>query len=73
MLLRLEADDEHRSFGIGDDGEEDERGAIGGQQNQQMRRCTGHEFPRGAGADQKAPLASFLIDDVVITEAPATK
>ena len=30
----------------------------------------GHDLP---GADQKAPLASFLIDDVVITEAPATK
>src|SRR4051812_18165491 len=52
--LGLEADDEHRGFGAGSDGEDDERGAVGGREEEQVRRDAGHELPRGAGADQEA-------------------
>src|ERR1043166_3534847 len=52
--LWLAADDEHRGFGAGGDGEDDERGTAGGREDEQVRRDAGHELPRGAGPDQEA-------------------
>src|SRR5689334_1630708 len=52
--LWLAADDEHRGFGTGGEGEDGERGTAGGREDEQVRRDAGHELSRGAGTDQEA-------------------
>ena len=42
----LEADDEHRGLGSGGEGEDDERGALGRRENEQVRRHDPSESTR---------------------------